>query len=87
LLRSRALERHQEVLLGFLRQEQDLDPAWRESTTVSGIPVHVTAEELARLGEELRAVIEPYIRADPAGRPQDARRAFVMTYAVPWSGY
>ncbi len=83
LLRSRVLDLHAQVLEDFLLAEDDLDPDWQESVVISDSRLHVTAEELALIGEQLVELLEPYRRPDPDARPDGARRVSFITYGLP----
>jgi len=67
-----------------LRARASLPTAWQRATGTQQFVLHVTAEELAALNEEVMAVLTRYHDrvADPARRPADARTvdAVLFTY-------
>ncbi|HLS46287.1 MAG TPA: helix-turn-helix domain-containing protein [Ornithinicoccus sp.] len=63
------------------RQPED----WQDASFVGGATVPLTAEELLRVRDELRAVLEPYVArlADPAHRPDGHRFVRIMLAGTP----
>jgi hypothetical protein len=58
---------------------------WQKAASYGDLAVYVTAEELERVGEQMRAVLEPFLARldDPAARPQDSRLVTVIQLAFP----
>lgn len=61
--------------------EHSWPPAWRDAVGVTDHGVHVTAEQLRRLNDELDEVLERYRQAG-AGDP-DARRVLIARLTMP----
>jgi DNA-binding transcriptional ArsR family regulator len=57
---------------------------WRDAAVLSNADLWLTVEEFQRVGDELRAVLEPYRQPPrPEGRPVGSRRVRVMNVVVP----
>jgi DNA-binding transcriptional ArsR family regulator len=82
-LGRRVLERDERAIEAYLEAEHDEPREWREAATFSSGSVHVTAEELAEIGERLHEVMKEYERSNEADRPEGARRVHVVFRAVP----
>ena len=80
---ERWLERAQRGLAA----RPDLPPEWQRATGTSQFALHVTAEEMAALQEEIIAVLSRYHDrvADHAKRPPNARliEAVMLSYPIP----
>src|SRR5262249_27269848 len=61
---------------------------WRRASFVGGLTLPVTAAELEAIGDQLRAVVEPYVGrlADPSSRPADARFVRGLMAGTPLEG-
>jgi DNA-binding transcriptional ArsR family regulator len=61
---------------------------WRRASFTGGLTLPVTAAELEEIGDQLRAVVEPYVGrlADPSSRPADARFVRVLLAGTPFEG-
>jgi DNA-binding transcriptional ArsR family regulator len=72
------------------RASRDAEPApWQEVTGLLSSMAWLTADEAARLRQELTAVLVPHLErsaertADPAERPRDARLVSLVGWLVP----
>ncbi len=66
----------------WLAARSDWPKAWRDAADSSDVELHLTAGQLAALGEELREVIGRY-RAAEAGPDDDVQRVIVLLEAFP----
>jgi hypothetical protein len=74
-----------ELLTRWLRT-QDREPAeWRDAAHFGDSLLHLTAAELAELGEKIEALVEPYRGrlGDPAARPAETRPVLLLHLAFP----
>jgi DNA-binding transcriptional ArsR family regulator len=65
------------------RTEPDLDPAWRHVAGPSDTRVRLTPAELAKLQEDVNALLAAYVHRAPAQAPADARHVRVIRYYLP----
>jgi DNA-binding transcriptional ArsR family regulator len=58
---------------------------WRRASFMGGMTLPVTTAELEAIGDQLRAVLEPYAGrlSDPSSRPADARFVRVLLAGTP----
>ncbi|MEH1098165.1 helix-turn-helix domain-containing protein [Micromonospora sp. CPCC 205561] len=68
----------------FLARRADEPTAWRAVTGFSDRPLHVTADELARLTERVEALLAEYDDriTDPARRPAGSRKVSLIHLAL-----
>jgi hypothetical protein len=83
LARAALLEIGDDVVRNYLTHEHSLTPAWREASTFLHTTVVVTAEELARIGEQIHALLEPYMAGARGKKPRGARIAHFDVRGVP----
>jgi predicted ArsR family transcriptional regulator len=70
----------------FEDQKEQYPAEWQEALGLYHDSVHVTAQELTELREQLMELFAPYRRLDRAERPAGGRRLIVPIDFVPWSG-
>lgn len=78
-----ALQREQRMARDFLARRHLLDPAWRDAAGHATYGLRISAAELAALGDQLDALIRPYIAATRDRAPDDAAIVQVSVQAVP----
>jgi hypothetical protein len=83
LARVALLEVGDDVIREYLTHEESFAPAWREASTFLQTTVVVTPEEMARLGEEIHALLLPYMAGARSRKPRGARIAHFSVRAVP----
>lgn len=81
------VQREADRMLGWLTAAPAEPERWRRAAFVGGMTLPVTADELAEIGDRLRAVLEPYVqRLTPrSDRPEGARFVRLLLSAVPLS--
>ena len=79
------VQREADRILGWLASGDAPPEAWRKASFLGGATIPVTAEELASIRTELRAVVEPYVRrlADRTDWPSDTRFVRVLLAGTP----
>jgi predicted ArsR family transcriptional regulator len=77
-----------EGVMGWLERRGTEPAEWTEAAPFGDTIVYLTAEELAELGDEMRALAEPYLErlTDKAKRPEGARPVSVLHLAFPLAG-
>jgi DNA-binding transcriptional ArsR family regulator len=85
VLSSLVADRYREQFVGWLTERSQQPLEWQKAASYGDLAVYVTAEELERVGEQMRAVLEPFLARldDPAARPQDSRLVTVIQLAFP----
>jgi DNA-binding transcriptional ArsR family regulator len=76
-LERQVLSRWYEKLAAYLDREESLDPAWVRGAVRTDASLVLTAEQLAELRDELRAVVSRWEERSAAGR-EDASRVTVL---------
>lgn len=83
LARAALLEVSDEAVQDYLVHELTLPAAWREAATFLQTTVVVTPEEMARLGEQVHALLAPYFVGARERKPRGARIAHFSVRGVP----
>ena len=83
LARAALLEVGDDAVRDYLTHERSFAPTWREASTFLHTTIVVTPDELARLGEQIHALLAPYLAAARDKKPRGARIAHVNVRAVP----
>ena len=85
VLSSLVADRYREQFVGWLSERSQQPLEWQKAASYGDLAVYVTAEELERVGEQMRAVLEPFLARldDPAARPEDSRLVTVIQLAFP----
>ena len=85
VLSSLVADRYREQFVGWLAERSQQPLEWQKAASYGDLAVYVTAEELERVGEQMRAVLEPFLARldDPAARPEDSRLVTVIQLAFP----
>ena len=85
VLSSLVADRYREQFVGWLTERAQQPLEWQKAASYGDLAVYVTAEELERVGEQMRAVLEPFLARldDPAARPEDSRLVTVIQLAFP----
>jgi predicted ArsR family transcriptional regulator len=87
LLSSVVVERLFEHVLRWLEAKPD-DPAeWQEAAEFGDTMLYLTAEELAQLGRDVRALLNRHAdrNANPDERPAGSRRVLAMYFGFPFA--
>ena len=74
----------EEVRARYLDRQSEYPADWRSAAGETFSAAHVTPEELDELRTKMLAVIEPYIRLDPAERSPGALPVQIMLDMFPW---
>jgi DNA-binding transcriptional ArsR family regulator len=85
LFRSILAERYFEQLMRWLEARPDEPAEWQLAAHFGDMMLYLSAAELAELGQQVRALIDPYVdRIDrPELRPRDARLVSYLQLAFP----
>lgn len=85
LFRSVVADRYFDSLLRWLEVRQDDPEEWQQAAQFGDTFLHVTAEELAELGERVQALMDPYLdrQEHPELRPPGARLVAYLHLAFP----
>jgi DNA-binding transcriptional ArsR family regulator len=85
VLSSLVADRYREQFVGWLTERSQQPLEWQKAASYGDLAVYVTAEELERVGEQMRAVLDPFLARldDPAARPEDSRLVTVIQLAFP----
>lgn len=62
LLSKVVVERYFQNAIGWLDRRGSEDPEWIEAAMISDALVYMTADELREIDEQIRALLEPYLR-------------------------
>lgn len=73
----------QRLLADYLDRETAEPPAWRQATTFASEEVHLTPEELITVGEEMMALLVPYLDRSEPNRPEDSRPVHIALTGFP----
>ena len=85
VLSTLVADRYREQFVDWLTERSEQPMEWQRAASYGDLAVYLTAEELQRVGDELRAVLEPFLDRleDPAARPDGARLVTVIQLAFP----
>ena len=88
LLTTVLADRYFEMMRRWIATSPDEPDEWRRAAAIGDSFAYVTPEELTRLMEDMRALVEPYSErvAKPETRPPGARVVSVLHVAVPLDG-
>jgi predicted ArsR family transcriptional regulator len=77
--------RYAELTQAWIDQQPEESDAWKTAAQFGDTLLWVTPQELARLGEQLNALLEPYDArlTDPAQRPEGSRLVSWLQLAFP----
>jgi DNA-binding transcriptional ArsR family regulator len=84
LLLQAARSRSDQIRADYEEREAAFPREWREAGGWMQDVLHVTPAELDRLRSEVAELTGRHRRLDPADRPADARRVYVVLDLVPW---
>jgi DNA-binding transcriptional ArsR family regulator len=84
MLLQAARSRSDQIRSDYELQEAAFPREWREAGGWMQDVVHVTPAELEQLRSEVAELTGRHRRLDPADRPADARRVYVVLDFVPW---
>jgi DNA-binding transcriptional ArsR family regulator len=76
----------EEVRARYLDRRSEFPADWQRASGETFSAAHVTAEELSELRAKVLAVMEPYIRLDPAERSPGALPVDILLDMFPWFG-
>jgi DNA-binding MarR family transcriptional regulator len=79
------VQREADRMLHWIGRSSDEPKQWRESSFLGGATLPLSPAELDGIGDQLRAVLEPYVRRleDRRDWPSDARFVRVVLSSVP----
>lgn len=85
LLSRVVVERYLQNAIAWLDRRGSEGPEWIEAATISDALVYMTATELRELGEEIRALLEPYLQRLEDSEPpaEGARLVSVIALGFP----
>lgn len=85
LLKAVLAQRYLDGLMAWLRRQPYEPEEWRKAEMFGDSFLHLTAEELERLGAQVGELLEPYYArtADPALRPPGSRLVTFIRLAFP----
>jgi predicted ArsR family transcriptional regulator len=88
LLTRMVVERYMRNAIDWLERRGGEDPEWIEAAPISDALIHMTVEELRELDQQMRALLEPYLRRLESGEPpaEGARPVNVIALAFPVRG-
>ncbi len=81
LLTTVVAERYLALMRAWIAASPDQPAEWRQAAEIGDSIAYLTADELARLVRDMRALVEPY--HDRPTRPPGARAVSVLHVAVP----
>jgi DNA-binding transcriptional ArsR family regulator len=84
LLLQAARSRSDQIRAEYEEREAAFPREWREAGGWQQDVLHVSPAELEQLRSQVAELTDHYRRLDPADRPADARRVFVVLDLVPW---
>jgi len=78
-------DRYREQFVDWLTERSQQPLEWQQAASYGDLALYLTAEELHRVGERMRALLEPFVVRldDPAARPEGARLVTVIQLAFP----
>jgi hypothetical protein len=68
----------------YLRRKSEYPAAWQAAAGETFSVAHVTPDELDRMRAQVLEVMDPYVRLDPASRPDGARPVRITLDMFPW---
>jgi hypothetical protein len=74
----------EEVRARYLDRQSEYPADWQRASGETFSAAHVTPDELDELRTKVLAVMEPYIRLDPAERSPGALPVHIMLDMFPW---
>jgi len=83
LVKSTVLERDRRLVLDFLEHQGELESEWRDAASFTRAVVYATPDELEALERQVSELVGVLRRPTQAERPERARRADVVFYAIP----
>ena len=85
LLEAVVAEQHFEAVMTYIDGKETLPQEWQEAAQLNDTSLYVTAEELAELGRQVWALLEPFAGRleDPEQRPDGARLVTFLNLAFP----
>jgi DNA-binding transcriptional ArsR family regulator len=88
LLTRLVVERYMRNAIAWLERRDREDPQWIEAAPISDALIYMTVEELRELDENIRALLEPYLRRLESSEPPaaGARPVNVIALAFPHPG-
>jgi hypothetical protein len=81
--RAALLEVSDDNVRSYLMHERALSPAWREAATFLQTAIVATPPELAELGEQISALLRPFMVSERERTPRGSRVVHVSVRAVP----
>jgi len=84
MLLQAARSRGDEIRAEYEEREAAFPREWREAGGWMQDVLHVTPAELEQLRSEVAELTDRHRRLDPADRPADARRVYVVLDLIPW---
>ncbi len=78
------LARRRRLEDGFLRRRGALPPELADMADFNFSVIWASSAELTRFATSLQALLQPYVRQNPADRPPDAVRLVTTWTVVPW---
>jgi predicted ArsR family transcriptional regulator len=85
LLSGVVVERYREIMHDWLNHRDQESPAWQEAAWFGDLLLHLTADELADLGNRIEELVAPYTERvfSPELRPAGSRAVSVLHVALP----
>jgi DNA-binding transcriptional ArsR family regulator len=77
-------DRTRAVAEAFIATEHEEPEEWRDVAALANADLWLTPEELHKMTDAFRAVLEPYRDRTLGEKPEKSRRVRVMTLAVPY---
>jgi DNA-binding MarR family transcriptional regulator len=74
----------EEIRARYLDRQSEYPAEWRAASGEVFSVAHVTPDELTQLRDRVRAILDPYVRLDPAERPPGALPVQVQLDLFPW---
>ena len=86
LLSAVVVERLFEQVMRWLAAKAADPPEWQEAADFGDTMLHLTADELAELGREMKALLGRYGERilDPTARPEGSRSVVAMFFTFPY---
>jgi Helix-turn-helix domain len=70
----------------YVARQSEYPADWQAASGELFSVAHVTPQELQRMREQVLEVMAPYVRLDPASRPEGTRAVRIMLDLFPWFG-
>jgi DNA-binding transcriptional ArsR family regulator len=80
---SMFLDRNRALATEFLEHQASEPPEWREAAEIANQDYWLTADELEKARQAIRAVLEPYEQRRRGARPVGSRRVRIARLVVP----